>query len=135
MTWAETMEVLDWMTPRFTEVVRWSEERVQAFHDDLLAWPKSAVMRAVVMVYEDGGKTPNGGILIRKMRTLGYRPATSTSLDHDHVWSIVEYEDERPDGLRLVQCSWRTRHGEPTCLEERTVEPSTIRTESEIRPR
>lgn len=125
MKWEQTMEILDWMTPRWPEVARWSEERQYAFHEDLLTWRSDDVSAAVRMVYEEGGRAPNGGKVIQTLKSHGFRPERDR--DHRHTWAIVEYEDDRDDGRRLVQCAVSG------CWEERVVPASEIRTETEIR--
>ena len=74
MTWPEMMEILDWMTPRWPEVGRWSDERIYAWFEDLERWPTDAVRIGVRDIYENGAKVPNGGAVIRIMRALGYAP-------------------------------------------------------------
>lgn len=133
MTWKEMMEILDWLTPRTREVARWSEEQVYAFYEDLRRWSATGVQRAVETLYEDGSKISNGGVVIRQLRALGYRPELEANEQHEHRWAIVEYEDDRDDGKRLGVCVFQAYEGADRCGLERLAEPSALRTISEIR--
>ena len=132
MTWSEMMEILDWMTPRWVEVGRWSDERIYAWFEDLEAWPVDSIRTAVKTIYEDGGKAPNGGQVIRSARALGFVPEIG-ELVHSHTWAILEYEDDRDDGRRLGRCVWRSGgvNGD-LCGEERTFDPGELLNQSEV---
>lgn len=104
MNWHEFCDLVDWMTARWPDMVRWSDQRIRALWDDLNPWPTNAITRAVRIIYENGGRLPTGGQIIKTCRDLGYQPATVDTA-HRHVWGIVEWEDDRGDGMRLAQCA------------------------------
>lgn len=126
MTWEETLEVVDWMTVRWTDVARWGDERIHAFYSDLGAWPKDGVDAVLRGHYEDGNaRAPTGGQVIKLLRSFGYQRNVEQESAHKHVWAIEEFESERTDGLRLASCVVSG------CETEKTFSPSALRTPGE----
>ena len=119
MTWEQFMELIDWMTVRWTDVARWGEERIYAMFQDLKAWPLDGSLQVVKTHYEDGNaRGPTGGQIIKLLRSNGYTPNRGEE-EHRHVWAIEEWEHERKDGQRLGCCV--------LCPETRTFSPTVLR--------
>jgi len=115
VTWDEFCDLVDWMAVRWPDMSRWSDRRLDALWEDLAAWPAGGVRQAVRLIYEDGGRLPTGGQIIKTCRALGHQPAADNA-EHRHVWGIVEWENDRPDRLRLLVCA--------TCHTEKTIDPA-----------
>jgi hypothetical protein len=119
MTRHEWNEILNWMTLRWGEVTKWSLDKQQAYFEDLEAYPASAVRAVVERKYENGEpRAPIGGQILASLRESG--ATMERRAPHDHVWGILEYEDDRPDGLRLSTCV--------VCHEDRLDAPESFRT-------
>lgn len=134
MTWAEMMEILDYLTPRLRDVGRWSEEQIYAFYEDLRRYEAKAVAKAVEEMYADGIRISNGGAVLKQLRATGARPAIDAPTEgHEHLWAIVEYETSREDGKRLGFCVFQPYEGADRCGIERIADPEKLRTLLEIR--
>ena len=121
MTRHEWNQILDWMTDRWEGVKGWSLDKQQAYYEDLQQYPHQAVSAVIHRKYEAGTRyPPNGGEVLAGLRADG--ALSETRLPHSHKWAILEYEDDREDGLRYAVCAVTD------CGESRRAAPETLRT-------
>ena len=121
MTRHEWNQILNWMTDRWEQVARWSLDKQQAYFEDLEQYPHEAVSAVIHRKYEAGSRyAPNGGEVLAALRESG--ATTEHRLPHSHTWAILEYEDQRDDGLRFAVCAVTE------CDESRLASPETLRT-------
>lgn len=117
MVWAEFVEIVEWMLPRWADMAKWADQETTALYDDLQGYSAPLVQRAVEIIWNRGDSrfAPRGGDIRRTLDGMGViRPLTPKQpCEHRWTHATPRYASLAvPEGL-----------GEQTCLLCLTIQP------------